>query len=368
MSWAVDKFVDFATSYTKEHAGCSKEELARVVAAKFELTKQRSVYRGRDFAVRFSYASGQSFANVVLSLAALSKYDALPMIVCVVRPSGVELLLANSTFLRKISHSSHELRVDNVRGSFLGHDISRDYEGLANVPDNFEELFIIHQTFDWTDNLVRLVEATSGISPSLKTFTPTTTEVDTILAAAELAARLTDEEEYIRLGAELDQLCQNNADAILAAASIDNVNLRGNAIEHVLTGAAQVNGLDDFTRTLAIGPRIAVDIKTKLLALTSSPKAYNVDKFLRTLAGGNTVFDFFFVGIDVRGRRITTCLVAALDETILIHTRVQFHWAGRGSRGVTQLTGDLSQIFSPEFKEHVDIARAKRFLQSLLQR
>jgi len=41
--------------------------------------------------------------------------------------------MANTTFLKKISHSSHQLRVDNVRGSFLGHDIMREYEGIENI-------------------------------------------------------------------------------------------------------------------------------------------------------------------------------------------------------------------------------------------
>src|ERR1700737_1738658 len=38
----------------------------------------------------------------------------------VLRPTGLELLLSNSTFLTKISHSSQQLRTDNIRGSFLG--------------------------------------------------------------------------------------------------------------------------------------------------------------------------------------------------------------------------------------------------------
>jgi hypothetical protein len=40
--------------------------------------------------------------------------------VCVVRQSENELLLSNSTFLKKISHSSHELSLTNIKGSFNG--------------------------------------------------------------------------------------------------------------------------------------------------------------------------------------------------------------------------------------------------------
>jgi len=36
---------------------------------------------------------------------------------------------SNTTFLKKISHSSHELRTDNIKGSFNGSDIMVVYEG-----------------------------------------------------------------------------------------------------------------------------------------------------------------------------------------------------------------------------------------------
>ena len=62
-------------------------------------------------------------SNTVLSLSALQKYDDKPFIVCIVTPDTNYMMLANSTFLKKISHSSQELRVDNIRGSFNGSDI-----------------------------------------------------------------------------------------------------------------------------------------------------------------------------------------------------------------------------------------------------
>lgn len=42
-------------------------------------------------------------------------------------------LYANSTLLRKISHSSQELRVDNIKDSFDGSDIIRELEGIYLV-------------------------------------------------------------------------------------------------------------------------------------------------------------------------------------------------------------------------------------------
>lgn len=75
---------------------------------------------------------------------------------------------------------------------------------------------------------------------------------------------------------------------------------------------------------------------------------------------------FFFVGIDIEAGNIKTCLVSIFDRTILKATRVQFHWAGRNSRGVTQLTGDFVSIFNPDFSEDIDVSLVKDFLMKLI--
>lgn len=52
---------------------------------------------------------------------------------------------------------------------------------------------------------------------------------------------------------------------------------------------------------------------------------------------------------------------------MLAATRIQFHWAGRNSRGVTQLTGEFSHVFTKDYKEQIDEAEAKAYLQRLLE-
>lgn len=340
--------------------------MANAVSSQFNLTRNRSVYVGRTFALRFSTASGSSFSNVVLSLSALNSYDNLPFIVCVVRPTSVELLLANTTFLKKISHSSHQLRVDNVRGSFLGHDIMRTYDDIENKPDKFLKLFSVHQEFTWDENLQRLVEATNNIAPTGVRFSPSEAERTTILSSADIAYLLSQHSEYLALRTTLDQLVRTNRDAIITAGRIDNVNQRGNRIEQILTDAGNFHDLEDISFTLKLGTRILIDVKTKILTLTSSPKGYNIDKVLRRLSAGKTVFAFFFIGLDLTAETLATSLVSIFDQTILSATRIQFHWAGRNSRGVTQLIGDLSIIFDANFREAIDTWQAKAFLQKLI--
>ncbi|MCR4918929.1 MAG: hypothetical protein K5928_03810 [Prevotella sp.] len=78
--------------------------------------------------------------------------------------------------MKQISHSSQELSMTNIKGSFNGSDIMRDYESKSNSPDNFDYLFALHQGLDWEDNLSRLVDASSNIKPVNQKFIPSDAE------------------------------------------------------------------------------------------------------------------------------------------------------------------------------------------------
>ena len=119
--------LDSLASFVREHNGINdKRRLCALVVDKFGLTRDRSVFYCKDFAIRFSSAASANFSNTVLSLSNLRKVDDRPFVVCVTTPAENYLFLANSTLLRKISHSSQELRENNIRGSFNGSDIERD--------------------------------------------------------------------------------------------------------------------------------------------------------------------------------------------------------------------------------------------------
>jgi hypothetical protein len=276
-------------------------------------------------------------------------------------------LLANTTFLKKISHSSHQLRIDNVRGSFLGHDIVRTYDGISNEPRNFERLFLIHREFTTDENLVRLIDATGNIVGTGKKFSATRDEITTLLKAPKTAASVSGTKEYRNIKQRLDSIVAARREAILKAAATSNINTRGNEIEQIISDAANQHGLEDMQFDLPDGITVLIDVKTKMLDLQSSPKGYNVDKVLAKLSSGNVTVAFYFVGVDRAARTIVTSLVSILDSYLLNATRIQFHWAGRNSRGVTQLTGEFSKVFAPGFSEHIDDAEAQAFLIRLLE-
>ena len=116
----------------ERHNGINdKSKLCALVTDSLSLTKDRSVYYCREFAIRYSSSNSQSFSNTVLSLSNLQKFDDRPFLVCLVTPTRNHVFLSNTTFLKKISHSSQELRENHIRGSF--NDIMREFEGIENA-------------------------------------------------------------------------------------------------------------------------------------------------------------------------------------------------------------------------------------------
>jgi len=105
----------------------NKQNLILRANEQFELIKDRTIYYCDSFAVRFSYSSKTGFSNTVLSLSKLQKFDHVPVLVCLVTQSENKIFIANSTFLTKISHSSHQLRTNNIKGSFNGSDIIKSF-------------------------------------------------------------------------------------------------------------------------------------------------------------------------------------------------------------------------------------------------
>ena len=110
--------------FIEEHNSINdKTKLEKLVKNKFNLEEKRSIFTNKYFSIRFCKAKSQNFGNTVLSLSELQKYDNIPFIVCIVSPEKNYLLLGNTTFLKKISHSSKNLTIENIKGSFNGSDI-----------------------------------------------------------------------------------------------------------------------------------------------------------------------------------------------------------------------------------------------------
>ena len=382
----LQEFIEFIHSCDGNY---DKAALSALVTYKFGCVKDRSVYYTKSFAVRFCKGQGQSAAisNTVLSLSALQKYDDRPFIVCICAVGKNHLLLANTTMLSKISHSSKELRTDNIRGSFNGSDILRSWGGISNTPDNFDVLFAMHQNVTFEENLVRLVESTNNIVPTGKKFDVRDGNIwRNIIQSPERAAKFASSPDYSDLLNDLNDRTKAFENEILVAACIENVNLRGRIIEYLIAGEDAVmreqlinalvsgdefprlvtrDGLGDFTKTYP-DYYTETDIKTKIMVLASAPKGYNLDKMLEFLSEESSVFMIFFVGIDYTQKSIKTKLISMFQNTLLDNTVIQAHWAGRNSRGVSQFNGEaIKRIILNEINT-IDISKAKVFLEQIV--
>lgn len=219
----------------------TKEEMIDIVCQKFAMVKDgRAVYHTDFFAVVFCYSKNNSFSNVVLSLSKLEKYDHIPCFAVLVKKDLDNVIyLINTTFLDKISHSSNDLRVNNIRGSFLGSNIRKELAeiGKRNQPADFDDLFSYHQGFTWQENIERLVESTNNIKPNKEKAVLDEHEKDNLFSAPSRAIDFVRSEDYNTLLDDLRNRCEEVKEAILVASHIDNVNIniRGRLIEVLIT-------------------------------------------------------------------------------------------------------------------------------------
>jgi len=380
----VFSFINFIKS--KDGIG-NKSVLIGEVQKKFKLTKDRSVYYSRSFSVRFSYSASSSFSNTIISLSNLQKYDDLPFLVCLVTLDKNILYLANTTFLQKISHSSQELRVDNIKGSINGSNIVKKFAGLTNAPENFEKLFSIHAELGFDGNLIRLVEATNNISPSGRKFAISAIAKTTINKAPERAIRFVGSKEYLQLKSGLDSKVKQYKNEILIAGFIENVNIRGRIIEYLIVGeneklrASLIKALHNSNKIIpsfrtknSLGDYIrifdkyntATDVKTKIMVLSSNPKAYNIDKLLEFLSKDKSVFMFYFIGIEPN-EIVNQILISMFQTELLESTIILKHWAGRNSRGVTQFEGETIRRLILSSNNKINKEESNQFLNKLIE-
>lgn len=390
MEPSVHEFVKFVE--VNKHIS-TKNEMIAAVSSRFAMARDgRALFHTDSFAVVFCYSKNSAFSNAVLSLSKLEKYDGMPCFVVLVRKNLDNVIyLINTTFLDKISHSSQNLRADNIRGSFLGGNIRKELPeiGKRNIPADFDELFSYHQTFTWQENIERLVENTNNIKSNKAKVVLDDAELRNVFEAPERAVRFVTSADYEALLADLRSRCEAVKEAIRIASHIDKVNIRGRLIEvlitsdcaernrllsnleeaeHLLPSYDTRNDLGDcvFHCTHAT---VYTDIKTKILYLDSNPKAYNIDKFLECMGRDNSVFMFFFVGIDERGF-LNTALASVFHDTLQRMTLLQSVWAGRGTRGTAQFCGKaINEILhTPHFVNKINEEESRRFLQVLLDK
>lgn len=361
-----------------------KEKLIDIVLSCFSLIKDRKVFYNNSFSVRFSYSRDWSFSNTVLSLSNLRKYDDKPFIVCLVTPQKNILYIANTTFLKKISHSSKELRCDNIKWSFNWSDIIKNYEWYENSPKNFGFLFDIHKEIWFEENLVRLVEETNKITPIGKKFE--VKDSSTIYEAPQRAINFISSNNFNELKKDLDDKVEKYKNEILIAAFIENIKIRWTIIEYLIAWEDELlkkelisalhkkeminvkcgNGLWDYTKIFE-NYYTETDIKTKIMILNSNPKAYNIDKLLEFLSKEKSIFMFYFIWVEPN-KILSQSLVSIFQKDIIKNTIIQHHRCSRATRWETQLNGKVIEELILKQDNSIDINQSKLFLKQLIEK
>ena len=374
----------------KQNTGVgNKDYVANTIETTFHLNKKGAIYYCTDFAVRFCSTKSKtdSVSNTVMALKHIKAFNLIPLFVCVVGPNANYIRLANATFIKKVSHSSKNLREDNIVGNINYSDIMRNYEGIDNTDSHWEQLFEIHSQIDFANNLQRIVYETNNIVPSGKRFIPTEEQRRIILESPERAYDFILSNTYSELKADLDEKTKSAEEDIqlIEMHYSHDVKLRGNLVEYFIKSSDEKhkkelrkkienneviedltveNGLGDYS-VKKDGYSIETDIKSKVTKLSSSPKGYNVDKLLEFLSDPTSIYLLYIVAMNGKDKPLTE-LTSIFQEQILDKTRIQHHWAGRNSRGVAQFEGHSLEYFVDDDSIRIEIEKAKSFLRKLL--
>ncbi len=379
-----ESLINSLIKFIFENKGINKDNLAQLVQKQFSLIKGKSVYYCDDFAIRFCYAKKKNLDNVILGLSKLRKYDDRPFFISISLPKENDVLLANTSLLRKISHSSKKLSETKIRGSFTGSDIMRTCREYKNEPKDFLELYNIHVESSWEDNLRRLVKATRNIVPTGKKIQLNDVQKEIFMQAPERAEKFCSSQEFKSLKEDLDARVKAVEKEILIAACIENVKIRGNLIEYLISHdksetAMIINALHnqtnipDFQLSNDLGDfnklytsfDTKTDIKTHILSLNSTPKAYNLDKLIKFLSQEKSVYMLYFVGI-TKENKMKTALVSMYQKQLLESPIITHHLSGRNSRGTAQFTGTAIQQLLDDFCNDINIQESKAFNEKIL--
>lgn len=363
MKEIIDRIIEFKQT----NPSAVKQDVSNFLLQNFDVEQKRSVITSEAFTIRICEVNGKFFPNVVLSLKTLLNYDHLPFIVCAVTPETVFFRLANTSFLKKISHSSKNLTSNNICGSFLGTDIVTVYNSKENSPKNFLQLFSLHRKNNKQETLRKIIRETKHIQSKTSKFVVTPSSRKIILDAPNRFAKLLKSQEWSEVEEKYKLDVKNNGAEILKLANLENNKIRGREIEKLLTSKQIDHDIGDIEVILSDNTILIIDIKSRLKHLSSAPKAYNIDKFLELLTHDKQAFAFPFIAIDIENEVIETKLIQPFDPIVIESTKIRHHWAGRHMRGATQLTSKVKKIFDKDFEQTVSKSKAVNMLKKFIK-
>lgn len=107
-----------------------KEILGKLLSQKFKVRKERSLFIVDDvIAIRFSHSKidRNTSSNTVLAIKKIKEFDNYPILSVLVTPGTNYVEIMNTTFIKKVSHSSKKITYTNLVGSINYTDIMKEW-------------------------------------------------------------------------------------------------------------------------------------------------------------------------------------------------------------------------------------------------
>lgn len=357
----LQKIIEFQNFIKNDCNNISDKNIVRDKSIQiFNLNKDRTTYYNNEFAVVFSFTSNiNHYSNVIISLNKIKKYDNIPFFNAVITNNENHLFLINSSFIKKISHSSKNLSLTHICGSILGTDIIK----TENIEDYNE-----HLQNTWENNFIRIYNNTKNIVPKYSKKIFDKNEINNIFQSIDYAENFY-KNSYFTIQSQLDEqlkFINNNYNTILSKIKNKDSNTRGKIIQEIFITQSldplfntfySSNGLDDYKID-----NYYIDIKTHFEGNPSNPKLYNIDKLLSFYSNNPSKIFCIYI-ICLNDKCATGLLYSVYDENILNNILITNAWSGINSRGTTQIK--INNIINNKIK-NINTEQAKLFLEEII--
>jgi len=358
---SINKLEEILNFFDETQNISNKDELQSRFVERFGAVRESS--RGifdlpdKSVSVRFTQnnktTSGNA-SNTVIAIAKIFPRDEHPILSVMVTAGKNYVRLMNSSFIDKIAHSSKNATDDKLRGSINYSNIMKEFEGIANERENIHALFELHSEHDFWENYERIYGQTSSIQGKRPRFTPSESQKVILQSSHQRSYEFFNSSYFQELSNDLKQRVERNSKAIIIASTFVNAKMRGEIIEHLITSDDDTklselrlclenntmpnftnpHGLADYERIFG-NTKAGTDIKTKVMYLPSQPKGFSIDEILLYLSEENTVFLFYWVGIE-KDESLRLQLLPVFESNMLKKSRIQKHWSGINRRGHIQ--------------------------------
>lgn len=370
-----------------------KEILGKLLSQKFKVRKERSLFIVDDvIAIRFSHSKidRNTSSNTVLAIKKIKEFDNYPILSVLVTPGTNYVEIMNTTFIKKVSHSSKKITYTNLVGSINYTDIMKEYAGTPNIVKEVSNLYKIHQSTDHDKNLKRIVDNTQDIKPIKHKYIFSKEEKNNILSIVQREDMFIENDILTQIEKKLDTRVNAEKKYILRTAQLydHNVNLRGRIIEKLISGdscdtekikrALDINedpkittkdDLADYELSLS-NYNIGIDIKSSALGKDSQPKGIYIDDMLKFVGQSNTIFLVYLVGIKLESQKIMTKLVPMFDKNLLKGSHIESAWSGRDTRGHIQFDGKSIHSIETNKNYHIETMsknELKKYIDKLIE-